>query len=37
MRLTDFLQEFGESVEEEKGRQAKMNANKPPRKGKRHR
>lgn len=26
MRLTDFLQEFGEAVEEDKGRQAKMKA-----------
>ena len=36
MRLTDFLQEFGEAVEEDKGRQAKMKAN-PHRKWKRHR
>lgn len=31
MRLTDFLQEFGEAVEEEKERQARMKAKQPPR------
>lgn len=37
MRLTDFLQEFGEAVEEEKERQARIKAKQPPRRGKRHR
>lgn len=37
MRLTDFLQEFGEAVEEEKERQAKMKSKQPPRGARRHR
>ena len=37
MRLTDFLQEFGEAVEEEKERQAKMKAKQPPRRSKHQR
>lgn len=37
MRLTDFLQEFGEAVEEEKERQARVKSRQPRRSGKRHR
>lgn len=37
MRLTDFLQEFGEAVEEEEERQARIKAKYPPRRSKRHR
>lgn len=31
MRLIDFLQDYGEAVEEEKARQAKMKKMNPPR------